>query len=349
MHSIINTAIVGFGLSGRVFHAPFLHVHPGFQLTKVVERHKAESKQLYPDITVVNDFKELLDDKSLELIVICTPNTLHFSMAKAALLAGKHIVIEKPFAPISTEAYELIKIAKQVNRKIFVYQNRRWDGDFLTIKKILKSGLLGKIQWYEVHFDRFRPEIESGKWRDEPKPGGGILFDLGSHLINQALTLFGLPDKLNADIQSQRSGSQVDDYFRLELNYPDMKAVLTAGMKVKDIGPRFIIHGSRGSFVKYGIDPQEEALRNGNLPNSKNWGKEKEKDWGYLTMEDEHIEFDGQIETMPGCYHCFYKNVYDVLVNKKEMNILPGEAAEVIRIIELAFESAKNNLEIKYP
>jgi len=341
MHSIINTAIVGFGLSGRAFHAPFLHVHPGFQLTKVVERHRDESKQLYPEITVVNDFKELLDDKLLDLIVICTPNTLHFPMAKAALLAGKHIVIEKPFTPTSSEALELIGIAKKVNRKVFVYHNRRWDGDFLTIKKILKS------EWYEVHFDRFRPELEPGKWRDEAKPGGGILFDLGSHLIDQALTLFGLPDKLNADIQSQCSGSQVDDYFRLELNYPDMKAILTASMKVKEGGPRFIIHGSRGSYVKYGIDPQEEALRNRNIPNSKDWGKENEKGWGYLTMEDEHIEFDGQIETMPGCYQCFYENVYDVLVNQKEMYVLPGEAAEVIRIIELSFESAKHNLEMK--
>lgn len=342
MKKIINTAIVGFGLSGKVFHAPFIHSNPNFKLAKVLERHKEESKMIYPEVDIVKDFGEVLNDKSIELIVICTPNTFHYSMVKDALNSGKHVIVEKPFTPTCTEAIELIKISEKVNKSIFVYQNRRWDGDFLTIEKLINSGLLGDVEWFEAHFDRFRPEMEIGKWRDKPIPGGGILFDLGSHLIDQALYLFGLPLSLKADVEAQRKGSLVDDYFKIEMEYPGKKVILTAGMNVKDLGPRFIIHGHRGSFVKYGIDPQEESLRNGNLPQGDNWGTENEKDWGYLTMEDEHVEFDGQVETQAGCYPCFYENVYEVIINQLEMKIKPTEAADVIRIIELAFKSAES-------
>jgi scyllo-inositol 2-dehydrogenase (NADP+) len=340
MKKIINTAIVGFGLSGKVFHAPFIHLHPGFHLSKVVERHKEESKEIYPEVEVVKEYMDLLRDDSIDLIIICTPNTLHNEMAREALNAGKHIVIEKPFTPTYAEANELISLAETVDKKIFVYQNRRWDGDFLTIEKLIHSGILGEIEWYEAHFDRYRPEMEAGKWRDEPLPGGGILYDLGSHLIDQVLHLFGLPASIKAEIEMQRKGSPVDDFFKIELEYQGMKVLLTAGMNVKELGPRFIVHGNRGSYIKYGIDPQEEKLRSGALPQGENWGTENEKNWGYLTMEDEHVEFDGQIETRPGRYQSFYENVFDVIINQSEMQINPKEGADVIRIIELAFKSA---------
>ena len=262
----INTALVGFGLSGKVFHAPFIHSHPGFHLTMVAERNREDSRVIYPYTEVVKDYKEILRRQDIELLVVGTPNTLHFSMVKDALEAGKHVVVEKPFVPTSPEADELIRISEATGKKIFVYQNRRWDGDFLTIRKLIDSGAFGDIKYYEAHFDRYSPDLKPGAWRDLDIPGGGILFDLGSHLIDQALCLFGMPDIVSAEIKSEREGSQVDDYFRMELIYPDKSAVLTAGMLVKEKGPRFIIDGTEGSFSKWGMDPQEASLKAGNMP-----------------------------------------------------------------------------------
>ncbi len=343
MRQIINTGIIGFGLSGRVFHAPFVHTHPGYNLKKVIERHNNDSKKIYPYVEVVRDYKDLLADKDIDLIVVTTENTLHFPMVKESLLAGKNVVVEKPFTPASDEADELIELSETTGKKIFVYQNRRWDGDFMTIKKILNDGILGDIQEYEAHFDRYKPELTPGKWRDEDKPGGGILYDLGSHLIDQALQLFGKPKSLTADIQSQRPGSRVDDYFRIEMFYPAAKVILTAGMMVKEPGPRFIIHGTNGSFIKYGIDPQEEALANGRMPEGGKWGVEDEKNWGFLTTESDDEQVDGRIVTEPGNYMKFYDNVYDVLLDNAEQAVKPEEGMDLIRIIELAFESNREN------
>ncbi len=338
MEQRINTAIIGFGLSGRVFHAPFVHTHPGFNLKKVVERHNSQSKKIYPYVEVVRDYTDLLKDENIDLIVVATENTLHHRMAKESLLAGKNVIVEKPFTVTTAEAEDLIEVSEKTGKKIFVYQNRRWDGDFLTVKKIINHGLLGDIQYYEAHFDRYKPGLTPGKWRDEKKPGGGILYDLGSHLIDQALQLFGKPENIISDIQSQRDGSIVDDYFRLEMFYPETKVVLTAGMMVKEPGPRFIIHGTAGSFIKYGIDPQEEALASGKMPQGENWGVEDEKNWGFLITESDDEQVDGRIVTEPGNYMGFYENVYDVLINNGVRDVKPDEAKEVIKIIEMAFE-----------
>ncbi len=340
MQKKIKTGIIGFGLSGKAFHAPFLHVHSGFEMVKVVERHKAESKEIYPYVEVVKNYKEVLADPEIELVVHCTPNTLHFPMVKESLKAGKHVIIEKPFTNSSKEADELIELAEKKNLKIFVYQNRRWDGDFLTIQKLIKSGVIGDIEYFEVHFDRYSPEFKKDAWREEKLPGSGVLYDLGPHLIDQALNLFGLPVQIKADVQAQRNNSKVDDYFRIKFQYPDKKAVLTAGVLVKELGPRFIIHGSKGSFIKYGIDPQEEPLRNGKMPEGEDWGIESPDKWGFVTIGYEDEDFDGRIKTEAGYYMGFYDNVYNVLKNNAEMVVKPGEARDVTRMIELAFKSA---------
>jgi predicted dehydrogenase len=340
----IQTGIIGFGLSGRVFHAPFLHTHHGFEIRKIVERHKDDSKSIYPYVQVVDDYNELLKDPEIELIVVCTPNTLHFAMVQESLKAGKHVVVEKPFTPTSNDADELIKLAESMNRYIFVYQNRRWDGDFITISKVLKSGVLGNIEEYEAHFDRYKPEINPFAWRDFPEPGAGILYDLGSHLIDQALCLFGKPTSILADIQSQRERSEVDDYFRLHLNY---KRLLTAGMLVEDPGPRYVIHGVLGSYVKFGIDPQEKALQEGQMPEGDDWGAENLENWGMITIDYQDLNIDGSIETEHGNYMGFYDNVYDVLRNDDTVAVKPEDARNVIRIIELAFESRRINKEIE--
>lgn len=339
MEKIINTAIIGFGLSGRFFHAPFLHTHPGFELKKVVERQGNASKDIYPEVEIVRDYKALLSDNDLELVVIATPNILHFELAREFLMAGKHVVIEKPMTQTSSEADELISIAGKSGKKVFVYQNRRWDGDFKTIQQLVYQGYLGEILEYEAHFDRFAPGARRSAWRDEPLPAGGVLFDLGSHLIDQALVLFGLPKAVFADIRMQRAKSKVDDYFEVNLYYEKVKVTLKASVFVKEQGPRYIIHGTKGSFIKYGIDPQEENLKEGIMPDSKDWGKEDPDYWGIMNAELHGQQFYGTIETEPGNYMGFYDNVHDVITKGAGQAVLPEEARNVIRIIELAFES----------
>lgn len=346
MNSKINTGIIGFGLSGRVFHAPFIHTHPGFELSAIVERHQQNSRKIYPEISILRNHQELLDDEQIELVVVATPNKYHLPMAHECLLAGKDVIIEKPLTPSHEEADELIKIAKQEGRQIFVFQNRRWDADFLTIKKLISEGNLGEINYYEVHFDRYSPQLKTDSWRDENIPGGGILYDLGSHLIDQALVLFGMPDEIKAELKAERNDSPVDDYFRLEMFYPGKHIVLTAGMMVKEIGPRFTMHGSKASFVKHGIDPQEAMLKAGNMPNTNNWGQEDENNYGILIPLD-NKQKEKIIISEKGNYMGFFDNVYNVLRKKALPSVLSEQARNTIFIIQKAFESSRTQKLIK--
>ncbi|HPI84775.1 MAG TPA: Gfo/Idh/MocA family oxidoreductase [Bacteroidales bacterium] len=338
---IINTAIVGFGLSGRVFHAPFIHTHPGFRLVTVVERHSSLSKEIYPGVTIAKEYNNVLNDGSIKLVVLATPNIYHLEQARSALEAGKHVVVEKPFTPTSQEADALIGIAEKTGKKIFVYQNRRWDGDFKTIQQVVYNGYLGEILEYEAHFDRYAPGARRSAWRDEPLPAGGVLYDLGSHLVDQALVLFGMPRSVYADIRMQRAESKVDDYFHVHLYYERLKVILKASVFVKEQGPRYSLHGTKGSFIKYGIDPQEEMLKAGAMPGSEDWGKEDPDYWGLLNAEMHGQQFYGNIETEPGNYMAFYDNVFDVITKGAEQAVTPQEARNVIRILELAFESQR--------
>ncbi len=330
---IFHVGVIGYGLSGRVFHAPFIHVHPGFLLKKIVERSTNASKKKYSYIEVVSDYKNLLQDESIDIIAVCSPNSLHFKMAKACLFAGKHVIVEKPFTTSSKEAEELIDISKRVEKKIFVYQNRRWDADFLTVKELLKNNELGEIYEYEAHFDRFKPEYVNLSWKNVKSPGSGNLYDLGSHLIDQAIDLFGKPNSLEAIIKTERKNSPIDDYFKLVLQYKNLKVVLTAGMLVEELGPRYIIKGSKGIFTKFGIDPQEDILKKGTLPDSKTWGAEDKKYWGTLKSD----KGKKIVESLPGNYMGFYDNVYEVLKNNAGIIVKPEEALETIKIIETAF------------
>lgn len=267
-------------------------------------------------------------------------------MAMDCLKAGKDVIIEKPFTPSSEEADQLIRIAEENKKKIFVFQNRRWDADFLSIQKLIEEGSLGKINYYEAHFDRYSPDLKPGAWRDEKLPGGGILYDLGAHLIDQALILFGMPEAIKADIRAERKGSPVDDYFRIELLYKDKTAVLTAGMMVKNSGPRFIIEGSKARFIKYGIDPQEAMLKAGLMPEGISWGQEDIAYHGILNpLEEEAIT----IVSEKGNYMGFYDNVYDVLTKNTPPSVMPEQARNLIFIIQKAFEAkqAKQLIKLK--
>lgn len=332
----INVGLIGFGLSGRYFQAPFLHCHPGYEVLAVKSSRKGEVNKLFPNARVVQNEDEIISDPGIDLIILATPNTTHFPLAKKALQHNKHVIVEKPFVNNVKEGEELISLAKEKNKILTVFHNRRWDGDFLTLKKIVESGKLGNIVEFESHFDRFRPELNTANWRTADAPGGGMFYDLGPHLLDQALVLFGLPDALFADIRIARDKGEVDDTFELILFYKKQRVTLKSGIFVKESGPRFIIHGTKGSFVKYGMDPQEAELRKGILPNADDWGADEEKHYGLLNTDTRK-----KIVTEKGNYMGFFNNVYEAITGNAPIEIEPAFALENIRIIEKAFESNK--------
>ena len=343
---VLKTGIVGFGLSGQVFHAPFIDVNPNFNLYTIVTSGFLAA-QKYPKVRIIASFEELLADSEIDLVIICSPNALHYPHAKAAMQAGKHVIVEKPFTINSSEAQSLIEISKDSGKYVFPFHNRRWDSDFLTIKHLISQGYLGKIVDYESRFDRFTPEISRAAWRYQNEAGGGTLFDLGIHLIDQAVSLLGTPNGVFARLFNQREGSVTDDSFDLKLIYPYLNVTLKASVFVKEAGPRFQIHGTSGSFVKYGLDAQEAMLRKGKKPGSKGFGIEPASQQGILNTESFGKKFRGRYETLPGNYMAFFDNVYSVVVNGDETIVKPEDALMNIRIIEAARKSDKEQRIIK--
>ena len=336
----MSVGLIGYGMAGRTFHAPVIQSVPNLRLKKVVERHTNEARKRYPWVEVVPDATALLQDEEINLVIIATPNISHFDLARQSLKANKHVVVEKPFTTTSGQAQELIDLARQQNKVISVNHNRRWDGDFQTVKKLLESRLLGRLVEYESHYNRFRNYPRLNAWKEEEEAGSGILFDLGSHLIDQAQVLFGVPHMITSDIRVQRDFAKITDNFELILHYDDLKVTLKAGMLVREQSPRFILHGTEGSFVKYGFDPQEEALKRGFIPSESNWGNEPREQWGTLITQVGGLDLEGQVKTIAGCYQSFYQNIVDVVSGRAELAVKPEEARNTIRIIELAIESS---------
>lgn len=346
MAAVINSCIVGFGMSAQIFHAPFLMANPGFNWMSVVERSTNKGEQMKPGIITFRDFEEAIQHKTVDLIIITTPNETHFPFAKRALEAGKHVVVEKPFTNNSEEAKELIEAANRTGKVLSVYQNRRYVSDFLTIKKILAGKWLGGILEFEGHFDRYRPDPKPNAWREEEKPGSGILYDLGSHLIDQALCLFGLPRFIQADICQQRPHAKVDDYFEVRLYYGTTKVILKAGMLVREPGPRYMIHGTKGSFIKNGEDPQEASLKKGMQPTDPQYGMEEEKYYGLLHTEKDGVLIKKNIPSEKGNFGLYYSNLYDSIVNKAPITETAEHGFNTIRLIELALESNKTGCKL---
>lgn len=344
----ISVGLIGYGMAGRTFHAPVIQAVPQLKLKKVVERHTDEARKRYSWVEVVPDATALLQDEEIKLIVIATPNISHFDLARQSLTANKHVVVEKPFTTTSGQAQELIDLAHQQNRVISVNHNRRWDGDFQTVKKLLEGRLLGRLVEFESHYDRFRNFQRPNAWREEEGAGSGILFDLGSHLIDQAQVLFGMPQMITSDIRAQRDFAKTNDSFELILHYDDLKVTLKAGMLVREPSPRFILHGTAGAFVKYGFDPQEEALKQGLIPSASNWGHEAREQWGTLITDVGGLELEGQVKTLAGCYQSFYQNIADVINGRAELAVKPEEAMRTIRIIELALESSEQKRSVPF-
>ena len=325
----IKVGLVGYGLAGAVFHAPLINACDRLELAAVLTSREAPN--------AVRTLDELLERS--ELVVIASPNRTHFPIAKQALEGGKHVVIDKPMTVTVAEAEELIALAADRRRVLTVFHNRRWDGDYLTVRKVLPR--LGEVSLFEAHWDRFRPAIKRG-WREVPDDGAGLLSDLGPHLIDQALQLFGMPDWVSADIERQRADAAVDDYFEVTLHYGARRVKLGASTMVVDPRPRFALHGSMGSFVKHGLDTQEAALKAGVPPVSAGFGGD-ERD-GHLTLADGTTE---TVATETGNYLAFYEMVAGAVLDGGPVPVDPADALNGLRIIDLARESSRSGCRLE--
>ena len=321
---MIRAGLVGYGLAGSAFHAPLIRACGRMELSAVMTSRDVP--------LAVRELDELLERS--DLIVVASPNATHFAIAKAAIEAGKHVVVDKPFTPSIAEADELIALAAARSVKLTVFHNRRWDSDFLTVRKLLPD--LGSVRLYEAHWDRFRPDLRKG-WKEEPDGTTGVLNDLGPHLIDQALVLFGMPEALTADIAAQREGSRIDDYFQLTLHYDEMRAVLSSSSLIAAARPRFAVHGTGGSFVKYGLDPQEPAMRDGASPLDPGFGVDNRD--GLFTATDVATR---TIRSERGCYLSFYSQVADAIIGDAPLPVEAADARAVMQIIELARQSARD-------
>lgn len=352
MDKIIKVGLIGFGNGGQTFHAPVLTSVAGLKLTKIRASRPeqvAVARMKYPLAEIVSTPEEIFNDPGIGLVVISTPNDSHHSLALKALEAGKHVVVDKPFTVTTAEADDLIAFANERSLILSVFHSRRFDSDFHTLKKVIHSGLIGDIVEVESRYDRFRNFLKPGAWREEDAPGTGILYDLGSHLIDQALELFGLPDAVTADLRMQRKSAKAVDNFELILHYPSLKATLKAGMLVKEPLHRFVLLGTQGSFVKSGMDVQEEALKAGHSPLTKdNWGVEPPSNRGRIITEYNGLNISGSIESEKGNYAEFYENIYKTIVSGDQLIVTPIQARNTIRIIELAMQSQLEKRTIDY-
>lgn len=339
-HQQINTALLSYGMSGEVFHAPLLKAHPGFRMSKVLERSKDRARQRYPDLTVVRSLDDILGDESIELVVVNTPHESHYELASKILRAGKHVIVEKPFVIESGEGDDLIRQARESRKLLSVFQNRRWDGDFMTLRQVLQSGILGPLGEFEAHYDRYRPQVDHGTWKEGAGPGAGILYNLGSHMIDQVLVLFGMPESVTAMVGIQRQGGISPDYYDIRMKYPTHMAIVKSSYLVREPGPRYVAYGAKGTFTKYGIDPQEEALKNGGIPGSAGWGYENSEWWGKVNTQIHDMHITGAVETVAGNYLGYYDNIYAAVRNGEPLAVTAEEAVSVIRMIELAAKSS---------
>jgi scyllo-inositol 2-dehydrogenase (NADP+) len=327
----IRTGLIGYGLAGAVFHAPLIQASPQLSLVAVATRRPVPS-----DLVAVPDADALITDPAVDLVVVATPNTTHFPLARAALEAGKHVVIDKPFATSVGQADELIALAATHGRCLAAFHNRRWDSDFLTVRGLMESGRLGDILLCEMHWDRFRLGLRPG-WKDGADAGTGLLYDLGSHLVDQALLLFGAPEAVSGDLAAQRAGAVVEDYFALTLQYGRRRVLLSASTLIAEPRPRFALHGTGGSFVKQGLDSQEEQLKSGLRPGAPGYGEESARRRGIVTLPDGGRQ---RIATETGRYVDFYDGVAAAIADGAPVPVDPADARLGLVVIEAARRSA---------
>ncbi len=338
MSDNIRVGLIGYGYASKTFHAPLIVGTPGMELAAVSSSDESKVHADWPAMPVVSDPHHLFNDPAIDLIVVPTPNDTHFPLAKAALEAGKHVVVDKPFTVTLSQARELDALAKSRGLLLSVFHNRRWDSDFLTLKNLLADGTLGEVTYFESHFDRFRPQVRN-RWREQAGVGSGIWYDLGPHLIDQALNLFGLPVSLTVDLAQLRPGAQATDYFHAVLAYPQRRVVLHGSLLAAAESARYIVHGTRGSYVKYGLDPQEDRLKSGERLPQEDWGYDMRD--GVLTQAVGEVMTEQTLLTIPGNYPAYYAAIRDALTGHGENPVPAAQAIQVMELIELGIESAK--------
>lgn len=329
-----TVAILGFGLSGRYLQAPFFLANPNFRLKTIVSNNQ-NPQDIYMGVQKATSLDAVLADPEIDLVSVASPNETHFEYTKRCLQAGKHVLVEKPFTATAEEAAILVKLAKDLGKHLFVFQNRRWDSDFLTIQKVVSEGLIGDIISYEAHFNRYKPVLNVKKWKEVIAPGNGILYDLGSHILDQTILLFGKPKSVWGETFTQREGSEIDDAFDVKLDYGKLKVTLKSSLLVREDTPRYIIQGTKGSFVKYGIDVQEDHLKAGIMPGMPGFGIEPESNWATLNTDVGSLHVRGRVETLPGDWSPLFQNMYEVIEQGAKPAIDMEDIVEQIRIMEL--------------
>ena len=346
---MIEVGLIGYGLAGRAFHAPVIRAVPGLHLAAILHRTGNEAAEKYPDVRIVRSVEELLAIREIRVVVIATPNDTHFALAKQCLAAGRDVVVDKPFTITLEEAQALVNLAKEDERLITVYQNRRYDGDFQAIRKLVADGMLGRIVRFETNYDRYRPRLKPGAWRETTQAGSGILFDIAPHLIDHALVLFGLPEAVTADVRTEREGALADDAFDIMFHYPGgMRAVLRSSILAAAPRPRFALLGTQASFVKQTFDPQENNLRQGTIPPTGPWGAEPEANWGVLTVPDGDKFAQRRIPSASCDFRDYYANLRDTLLGKAEISVTPEWCLNVMRLLEMARESSRRSCTIPW-
>jgi predicted dehydrogenase len=344
----IQVGLIGFGFAGRIFHSNVIQAVEGLELAAIVQRSGSEAAAAFPQVRILTSVEELLRDSSIRLVVVATPNPSHLPIARQCLLAGRDVVIDKPFALSSTEGAELVQLARDRGRLLSVYQNRRWDGDFLTVRKLLENDRVGRLVMFESHYDRFRQLPRLHAWREDGGPGGGVLFDLGAHLVDQALVLFGVPASVWASVRMEREGARIDDAFDLYLYYPashsqgvpcGLSVWLRATCLARAPGPRFTLNGTQGTFRKFGMDCQEAHLLAGDVFSSRPWGVEGPEHWGTLTLDEGGEAVSTRIPTEAGDYRGYYINVRDAMHGNAALEVTPLQAWRTMRVLEMAVES----------
>ncbi|MGB2644808.1 MAG: oxidoreductase [Candidatus Acidiferrum sp.] len=347
---MIEVGLIGFGLAGRSFHAPVIRAVPGLRLAAILQRSGNEAAEKYPDVRIVRTVDEFLSIREIRLVVIATPNDSHYSLAHACLAAGRNVLVDKPFTTTFEEAAALVEFAKEQGRLLTVYQNRRYDGDFQALVKLVASGALGRVVRFESNYDRFRPQLRPGAWRERSGPGTGIFFDLAPHLIDHALVLFGMPEAITADIRMEREGAAADDAFDLAFHYrAGLRADLRSSILAATARPRFLLHGTQGAFFKQTFDPQENNLRHGHIPTDTAWGAEPEEDWGVLTLSENGALTQRRITPANCDFRDFYANLRDAILGKAALAVTPEWALDVMRLLELARKSSDERRTLRVP
>lgn len=336
MEKIINTGLLAYGMSGKLFHAPFLSVHPGFNLSAVAERNEKKAHKDYPEINSYDSIDELLNDPQIELVVVNTPNFTHYDYTKQALLKGKHVLVEKPFTPTAEEAKDLFDLSRETGKQIFVYQNRRCDSDYLAVKKVIDSGVLGKLVEVHIRFDRYRNVIGPKTFKEELVPATGLQYDLGAHLVDQAIDLFGTPLSFYKVLGKNRKDTKVDDYFHFHLQYPNsLQVFVCSTMLAPAPQASFVIHATEGSLVKYKADTQEAQLLKDIRPDSAGFGEEPEELAASLTrMNPDGSKKEERLVSEKGSYMPLFEAVYQAIRNNQPYLVKEEQVLAQLRILE---------------